>query len=446
MNPYKIDEFDVMLEAFYGKDKRFLDCEKALADLRSMVQSGKYMIPNLSKSEPNKALEATLCDIFGFKKMMIHWDVSKTMLKSNFTLPTAHIIRGGKAITKNLEFEGKPYDKTHTMVCVMDLSQALFEVLTDAEILAVIIHETGHNFEINPYAAIQQAIMVATVLMSARKILNLFDPNNFETLKTMLKGNDLREDQLVAAKKLGEAAIAAVQNLTVGISLAFTTNVLKPLTMMFMKSWDIIVQKIPGATKLSNMFGYIARALSRFDRVYLSFTRTIQIPSYILKAPFIQANTFATLKGEKFSDAMAAAFGYGVPLSSAVDKLQVYLLTPGKDYYKNSSKFKKFLFNLGEVNAEILQLCTAHHGSAFQRTGNMLKSLKASLEDTDLTSDQKAELKKEIAALEEAYNGFMQLAPGEKVNLVVALRSFLYKYLGGDFAFFDRILPDLKLK
>ena len=450
-----IDDFDLVLEAFYGKDKRFIECEAAIASIRNVSRSSKYNIP-INKYTENKKLESLLCDIFGFKRVLIHWDVSKMMTKSNFTLPTAHIIRGIQAATGFLSFSNKPYDEKHSMTCVMDISQALFEFMTDAEILAVIIHEIGHNFEVNPYAIIQQAIGIAFLVMQTKVILDCFNPNRWKEIANEMQSVS-KSAKNIATDPEAQAAMAKAVNqfriMLVGIhtamnttSIALTTNILKPIGLFFINGWDFIVQKIPGAIKISNIAGWIARGVTRWMSTYGSVLTTLKLPEYVIRAPFFQLSTFATYKGEKFADSIAASFGYGVPLSSALEKLQTYYIAPGKDYYKKASPFQKFLYNLGEVNAELLEMLSNAHGSAFQRTGNMLKSLKDSLDDTDMTAEQKAELSKEIKAMELTYQKFMELDPDEKGNLLVAMRSFIYKYFGGNLAFIDWLLPDLKLK
>ena len=453
MDPYfNIDEFDLMFEAFYGKDTRFAKCEHTLQYLIHLftLNVKSIHVPKLSTKEPNKVLEKQIADIFGFKDVMIHWDVSKVMARSNYTLPTSHIIKGVKAIAGGrISEEGSifslskhPYDESHTMVCVMDISQSLFEIMTNAEILAIMIHEIGHNFEVNPYAFIRDSLKMATTLLSIPKLLSLFAPKN---IKEALTVAGLAESSV--GKYLINAAATVIQNSSNIIWNVLSLDALKKVGLAMSNLWDYIVQRIPGMTSISNAFGYIARGITRWTQKYFAPLQALGLPLYVIASPIYHVATISVFKGEKFADSVAAAFGYGVPLSSALNKLEDYFLTNKTgDYYKNANGFQRFLYGLGRVNIEMLEMCMNDHGSAFQRTGNMLKMLEKDLASSDLDPEQKAALKIEVDNLRATYEKFISSSPEERSNLAIAMRSFINKHFGNDISIVDRLLPDLELK
>ena len=453
MDPYfNIDEFDLMFEAFYGKDARFAKCEDTLQDLRNLctVNGKSIHVPKLSTKEPNKVLEKQIADIFGFKDVMIHWDVSKVMVRSNYTLPTSHIIKGVKAIADGrIAEEGSifslskhPYDESHTMVCVMDISQSLFEIMSNAEILAIMIHEIGHNFEVNPYAFIRDSLKMAATLLSIPKLLSLFAPKNIKEALTVAG-----LDESSVGKYLINAAATVIQNSSSIIWNVLSLDALKKVGLAMSNLWDYIVQRIPGMTSISNAFGYIARGITRWTQKYFAPLQALGLPLYVIASPIYHIASISTFKGEKFADSVAAAFGYGVPLSSALNKLEDYFLTNKTgDYYKNANGFQRFLYGLGRVNIEMLEMCMNDHGSAFQRTGNMLKMLEKDLASSDLDPEQKAALKIEIDSLRATYEKFISSSPEERSNLAIAMRSFINKHFGNDISIVDRLLPDLELK
>lgn len=419
---FGLDAF--VTEAFYGKDKRFLKCEEAIEMIRSDVRSGGGYARRIDGSEGNELLQKTLCDIFGFKKMLIHWDISTIMATSNMTLPTSAVIMEGKAIFGKLPFDKIPYDKDHVMTVVMDCSQSLFGMLSDAQILAIILHEVGHNFEVNPYQAIQFIIGVTSALMSNITTLAMFGADALPTV----------------AQNVTNTVVST------GANLALSTNPGKPIALFLSTLWDRVMQLTPGLSKLSRFFGKIGLGITRWCSVYLSPLNALSIPTAAMVAPFAQLATVATRKGEQFADSIAAAYGYGPELSTAMDIFNKYYLAPGKDYYKKASPFKKFLYNLGLANMEILQMLSNDHGTGMSRAASMLNELKKSLDDTDLTPAQKAELNKEIKRLEDTYESYGRLADGESSNVAVAVRSFIMKYFDGSLALWEKILPDLKLK
>lgn len=425
---FGLDAF--VTEAFYGKDKRFLKCEEALEMIRSDIRSGGGYARRIDDSEGNELLQKTLCDIFGFRKMLIHWDISVTMANSNWTLPTCAVVMEGKAILGKLPFDKVPYDKNHSMTCVMDCSQSLFKIMSNAQILAVILHETGHNFEVNPYKAIQFVIQTITLVSNNIKLRRMFDTG------------------LIPPEYLNQAIDASTKNIvkSVGSELLFTTNPGKPIYMFFSTLWDRIMQATTGLAKISQFFGKIAMGINRWCMVYLAPLTTLTVPIAAIVAPFGQAATVATRKGEQFADSFAAAYGYGTELSEALDLLSKYYVAPGPDYYKKANPFKKFLYNLGVANVEILQMLANDHGSAMSRTASMLDELRKSLDDTDLTMEQKKELNKEIEKLEEAYVSYGRLKDGENGNIAVATRSFIMKYFDGSLGLWEKLLPDLKQK
>ncbi len=444
-------------EAFYGKDKRFLKCEEALEMLRNEIDNGVNR--QLDKHEGNILLQKTLCDIFGFKKMLIHWDTSIRMKSSNMTLPTSAVVTVGKTMMEPVSYDKIPYDKDHQMTCIMDCSMTLFKYLTNAQIMAIILHETGHNFEFNPYKALQMLAATTYIMCKMKQLLKNFSFDAIEVYieELMHTGNTIAKkgftiDRLKIFKKYVNRIRADLQNkratlrmLSIPILNILSVDALKPFALFVIKLWDNIVQSNPVFTALSRACGKAGLLLDRWKTVYYSIANISDIPNKLLRAPYMQLLYIPVYKGEKFADSIAAAFGYGSELAEALKIISnSQLIQPTKNN-QTANKFIRFLDDISQAHVDLIEMMYCDHGTDMNRTKNMIDSLYDSLGDTELTSEQKKELKIEIQKLENVYAGFAKLNEDEQFSLVVAMRSIVMKYFNGSLSIWDRILPDINL-
>lgn len=132
----------VINEAYFGKSKDLKDAERILGIYRRKYFSHKYV--NSCNADPLLyEFEDMLAEIFGFKSVCI--DVSPSMQANAYTYKVSCMLVGKTTKIKK-DKNGFRYDGTPTLY-IQIYSYLIFnDKFTDGEIMAILLHEVGHNF------------------------------------------------------------------------------------------------------------------------------------------------------------------------------------------------------------------------------------------------------------------------------------------------------------
>lgn len=149
-------------EAYIGKTQNLIECEIELGKIIKRMKVpfekvGKRIVdaPAINKSKENKKICELLKKEFGFKEFYLHWDGDDTV--NGCTWTEGVILRGEKKLpTLPLkQGQGKYYDHSHEYICVVNIYGGLIDEGANAEeLMAVILHEIGHNFTCTPVVTV----------------------------------------------------------------------------------------------------------------------------------------------------------------------------------------------------------------------------------------------------------------------------------------------------
>lgn len=370
---------DLFLEAYYGKSQTLLECEKVIQKI--ILKQKENPLSNINKYDENKILQQLLIKQFGFRDVIIYWNTST--LVNVYTLVNSHVIQ--IMINKNvIKDKIGYYDDTHTEVCVIQINSAIITNLnlSPTEIMAILLHEIGHNFDMSPF-----------------KILNFcigfISYNSMQIVREFMGSNIMK------------------------VPLNFIISI--P---------DRVVQSIPILKKIAMVF-------TKINKVFLQVQQTVFSPLYasasIVMLPFTPLFHLGALPvraTENFADSFTSAYGYSLELSSALEKCNDYYTRPKMDdSIKNG--FVRFLINLGICTKELNDLMLGNHGSNQERVLTMITRLKNDLSSTP--KEFQPELKKEVDKLEKYYNDFITKSENEKDVLTKTYRTMIDKVIKGTY-------------
>lgn len=347
----------LMQEAYYGKLPEFNEMEKLFDSIIVRVKKEK------EKSNPNKypemkKISKLFCKIFGFKKAIIHWEPFNEENAYTISLNTFLIFAN-----KNKEMIKKKkngfYDTSHSIVLTVYLSvgDILSANLTSREMIAVVLHEIGHNFDLSGYHLISYYLNCITSLglyaKAAKKYKNIDQIN--KTKEKYYNDKELENSKYYNNTKKRKEVNEKIKE-------------------------------------------YIGNALKSSAKLSLltELTRIISLPVMLLLTPFSQVSLLADKKGELFADSFAVAYGYGTELMTALEKFSDY-----KKYYNPKSKIQKTLYDLSLYQNESYIAAFDCHGSNQERCYEALKKLKNDLKTGDFSPELKEELENEIKRIQE---------------------------------------------
>lgn len=322
---------------YYGKNEQLLKAEKLLDE---MIQIAAVSGTS-SESFNNKMMQVAevLRSTFGFNSLQINntclFVASPVLLvaltmQPGCTLCHSSIIKYTKGAMGDLNTWQVDFDKKHRGIKFkpsskysmrMFLGMELFlpygdNTMTGAEILAIILHEIGHNFYVGPIHE-----------FSAEFIGALSAPELANWMCSMIASYGLIEGSAIIDEMLPDD--------------------FRSIT-----------------TRITNTIGRFTSVIGQFNNIFSIlvnlFRMSIVIGVMLARLPFKMPRAFIKYDSEKYSDAFATSYGYGAELSSALDKLG-HLKFVGLSDNKNAQYVLDFLYALYRTPLQmILALCDEH--------------------------------------------------------------------------------------
>lgn len=383
-------------EAYYGKLPEFEEMEELLKSIiTKMKASPKSCNPN--KYPEMKKVQKLFSKIFGFKKAIIYWEPYNTYGNAYTYSMNTFIIFANKGKDWIKKTEHGYYDNAHKSVLTVYISTGcvIHGDVNERELLALILHEIGHNFDFSGYHLIGYTL---------HNILTLgYTGLAYKKYKNIDKINELKEDYNKQIQDEGDKFYNKQKKRTE------RDNILK--------EWFKNCEKFNSILSILSLVG-----------------NTIALPFNIILSPITQFNTLAGKKGELFADSFATAYGYGTDLMTGLEKL----MDKKKDY-DPKSKVMSFLQDLGNFQNEVYLACRDVHGSNQVRCKECKKKLLNDLKTNDFQPELKEELLNEINKIDDMYKQITHFSENEKYKITKIWRKINHFLFRGDPALFHKL-------
>lgn len=397
-----MDEKILVQEAYYGKSNTILAAEKVLDVLLSEVR--KNPLNDYTNHGLTKKFSDLICRQFGFKKVIISWKRTPRTLANAETFFSLDVVSDQYNEFTMIDRKTGLYDKYHNHVVYMVISSTMISQsnLSSEELMAIILHEIGHNFDKSIYASIKVGNALFVSLCRA------FSGDTNGIVNTLSMTN--------IGKQIGGNIASTVEELKDSLSP------LKKLSM-----------------KLKSFMDWFMRGVE-----YLMAPAVIlTTPLWILCSPFSQLMTIPDRKMEEFADSFAAAYGYGPALASGLNKIESTNIIL-YDKKPKLTGIKKTLGDLVMAQRYIMSITMdGTHGTNDIRIRSNIAMLKKDLEREDYPLEVKTEIMNQINDLEEAYKTYLSLDPekgqGHITHLMRKCFSSLFK---GRSDYIAKIFPE----
>ena len=356
-------EQDFLLnEAYFGKDDKLLEIEDIFRELQQSYHADRkdditYFAPKI------KRIEEILQEKFNIKYVFLNYLSlvgSHTLFLAS--LNTLFHINSNYILTdKELRFKNEfPF-----ILISMDLPN-LLQTLEPSEILAILLHEVGHNFKINSITRV--GIEIAQLIIFNILILVQFLPFIIST--------------------------------TVG-KISFLSKPIDLLLTYISRLFKIICE---GIDKKFPQFLYIFSSISKILSTILTIARVPQ--QMFSKFSNLFQIMYSSLIGgsithEQYSDNFATSLGYGTSLISALEKMTTKA-TP--IYIKNKEDENLNLIVSTYIDFLISAITGMSHPNNANRLKDQIKYLSNELDKNNVDSKKKSEILNEISKLENLYS------------------------------------------
>lgn len=343
----------VMKESYFGKSKNLLAAEKACDDLAKMIKLDPWK--NINRTDAHKKLVENLKKEFGFQELNIFFNTSHTA--NAFTVPSYGIITAinGMPIFPIKKGE-RYYDKKHNYYCYVEVFHgAIFKMdLTGEELMALILHEIGHNFDTTIYRSFVKLYMIALGL----------------TIN--------------------------------GIPVAIMVDMYKYL-YGFMGTINEFIQEY--LKPLANVIDVI----NEINATIVGFIPGIQVLGIINNlATSGGLSILGSTSAEIFSDSFATAYGYGPATASLQSKFDAVHTSRGNVVQKAVSSVPVIgtIYDLNLLLGKMAQMIADGHPDSNSRIVNQIKKLERDLDDPSIPRELKKYIKADLDAVKKTHEKF----------------------------------------
>ena len=335
---------NTVLEYYQGKTKELKKCEQycnnIIEKFGDPTNDFKFTKKPVTSDDGDvRDLEKELAKMFKVNKVRIYWT---TMGSVNvYTLPNSCITKA--SANKNL-MDGQGTNMNINVI--VDTLTLTTTGITGAELLALLLHEIGHNFYFCPILAFCDVFSWITSF----GILPI--------VQIIVKGAIIGANELV----------------------------------------DLVRKNVPFITNIIDVY---SRWYSEYSLLIKPFAILSSLPNTIIQR--MNVSNVVKYGEEKGADSFAARYGYGVELVTALKKMGV----PKYSLYGETahrSGVGRVFADITELSVDIVSGLTLDpHPNTDQRAAAMIKKLKTDLAKGDYPAEVKKELQEEIVRLEKVH-------------------------------------------
>lgn len=336
-----------IMESYAGKPKELVKCEKYLKEIIDDIRRDRDDNHNLFRSrsvyresDACRNLEKTLSDFFGFAEVRIYWRSSSI---NALTLPASKISIMDAA-KKNVS-KIKVHIEIHEEL-------VYFANLNEKELMAVLLHEIGHNMYLTP---LKIAMEMLCIVFSPWSLLAL----------VLARGIRLSISEIINFVKRYMPFIYNIFETRNNIYIQIS-SVMRPVGLV---SWAIDVAKNIGKG------GVLTPIKSVID-----------------------------YGDERGADTLTAKYGYGPEQATALEKIQKASGTLGGEMRQSAGTLGDISNDIYSLGVELISgISMDPHPNNTQRAAVMLKKLERDYAKGDYPPELKKDLEAEIKRMRKIY-------------------------------------------
>ena len=391
----------VINEVYFGKTKDIQELQHYLTQWRANAYSSRNIINQYNSDPWRMKFEDKMCDIFGFANYELLVVPEKIVNAYTYNIGIRFDITGGKLQKAVMTTkDGFKYDKSYKFSCITRVYEGIFlnDNINDNELLAIILHEIGHNFQevMNEkslaFTSIKKTIVIISHIISAisgnlQELVNLpfFMLDNTNAMSNI----NIKINRIIYNNKI----LSSIQN---------TKNYLNgKINSLF--RWISLIMVIPNYIRI--ILGNIINSLNPLS----IFLNSIQY------------------NDEKLADSFATMYGYGPELSSGLGKI-------GYKVYDSYSKINSIL----AIPLYIIVLPLDCHPDTITRMKTQVSYLEKELTNGVHDKATKQEIKNNINEINKCIDDIVNIktyklndASTDNFRLIYSL--FIHKVLNFDF-------------
>lgn len=401
---------EILQELYVGKIKELKEIESLIGKARSRYMGETYTGGMIIFSKEFEKINRLFEDLFGFKNFSLLID--GTSIINAYTRPIAYAIDIAPQfrLQKNLMVSntGFKYKKEAGYCCIVYITTGMLlnKAFSNAEIVAMILHEIGHNFQ----SVLNDTHYYFTDCIGAMRFLAVF-------LEQYVQYGPVK----ASIDTIGFAAQSS----------NFAKDFLIKLTDLSVKS-PMILSAIGGINLIKSVLIDLNINMSYVVNLFM---RHITLPATFVASILKRLFNPLGRSAEQIADSFATIYGYGPDLSSAFNKISEKGAGIEMQNLLYSCPILGQLIASYDLSTEILLTGIDEHPPFISRIGLVKANLTRELKDTSLDPKMKQKILNDIKLVESEMNDYKNLAKIYDYNprgINASWYVFIYEFTKGD--------------
>ena len=398
--------YDYIQEAYFGKPKACLEMEKCVGQIRAILKRKSIKAPKnsgtvgkiaaraldatltpeifaqIESTEPWKHLVHLIEKQFGFYSVTLLLD--STALPNGLTISVCGTLDYGvlSGIISKVGKSGYHYDpkwKVSTIIAI-GLPMFLDDRFSNGEIMAIIMHEVGHNFQNSLSPVLCGLTVVSNIIDINLELFAIEDPS-MKIARGFSMFNLYKYFFNKMMKSKFAPAIILISNLYNFITYLFNTN----LNIVLTWPYQVLMKNIPNHINLIKIV---------IDRIKNFSTLTDIVKKDTAASFFNLAHGYGN---EVAADSFASMHGYGPELVTALKKMEAFNVA-GTSEVLNHTPLLGHIFGCIIAAFREIVILDPHPNTA-ARLSVCISTIEDDLEDKRLSPKLRLQLKKDLADL-----------------------------------------------
>ena len=348
----------------------------------------------------NEKLEDEVKKAFGFKYVRIEWHSGVGV--NAFTLASEKVSHMFDKSFKQGSHSKGFYDKNHSMTVCILLDSGFFTQLnlTSREVVALLLHEIGHNFDVTLFTVLGTGFYTVLNILEISKLFRYIGDSKTGKeawLKMKTRAGDIGKIIMLPLSSIPFTKPAALAIMNIRDHILERLPSIQDMAYLFKVSYNDMMRLISAVLFPMTLVKHISFKLATFklrmiNPTYFMFTSSLKTVANLLSK-----------QGEVYSDTFAATYGYGEDLAFALEKL---VRNASRPTSTEVPKSLDIFFDLSYAYSEFMNLMSnsTRHPNNMKRIRRMIDKLERDARNNNVDPNLRKELDLKIKELNKAYD------------------------------------------
>lgn len=372
-----------------------------------------------------KKLEEEVQKAFGFKYVSIEWHAGFIGISSGTINPEKFKHRKNSSFVQGSHGKGF-YDTDHAMSVYIILDSTLITDIgiTSREMVAMLLHEIGHNFDFSPMTLYAGMFNILNMIIDLLMEFSIAASDKTGVGLVMFKSSI--PYKVIAAATIPLSALPFTKEATLKITAIrdYILDTLPPIQGLAHKTKNTVKTVVTFIASMMSPWSALSSIFNRIRKVRTLFNIT---PMSIFVTPFKYLLSVMNKSSEIYADSFAATYGYGEELSNYMIKVDRYTVIPNT---KKTTQVFNIIYDFAYCYTQISDMVSSGSKSpnTTKRIRRTIDKLERDLRTGNVDPNLKKDLELQLKNVKDSYDRLINMNETEYTFVSRLYTKFIESY------------------